>query len=52
MLVLQGKLYLTDRSCYFYSPFNTKTILGKGSKIQIKYSELETIKTENRMLIF
>ncbi len=51
-LVLQGKLYLTDRCCYFYSPFNSKTLLGKGSKLRIKLSDLEAVKMETTLLFF
>ncbi len=51
-LMLQGKLYITDRCCYFYSPFNHKTLLGKGSKICASYSSLETIRKETTLLLF
>ena len=27
-MLLQGMLYLTNKSCYFYSPFNQKTLVG------------------------
>ena len=27
-LLLQGMLYLTDKCCYFYSPFNVVTLVG------------------------
>ena len=51
-IVLQGKLYLTDRCCYFYSPFNNKTILGKGSKLRIRLCDLETVKMETTLIFF
>jgi hypothetical protein len=36
-IVLQGMLYITDRNIYFYSPFNSKTIIGYGTKISIPF---------------
>jgi hypothetical protein len=51
-IILQGKLYITDRCCYFYTPFNHKTILGQGSKIRCPYSDLETIKKETTLVFF
>ena len=51
-LLLQGMLYITDKNCYFYSPFNEKTLVGQGSKIQISYSELKSVKKESSMFIF
>ena len=51
-LMLQGKLYITDRSCYFYTPFNHKTLLGKGSKIRCRYSDIEIIKKETTLVFF
>lgn len=36
-VLLQGMLYITDRACYFYSPFNNKTIIGHGTKIRIPF---------------
>jgi len=51
-LLLQGRLYITDRACYFYSPFNHKTLLGKGSKIRFAYSDLEIIKKESTLVFF
>ena len=51
-LLLHGMLYLTDKSCYFYSPFNEKTIVGQGSKIQIRFTELKSIKKESTWVVF
>lgn len=36
-ILLQGMLYVTDRSLYFYSPFNDKTLFGNNTKIAIPY---------------
>lgn len=49
---LQGMLYVTDQSAYFYSPFNSKTFIGIGSKIHLPYSAIKTIKKESSLLIF
>ena len=43
---------MTDLSIYFYSPFNSKTFIGIGSKIHLPYSALSTIKKESKLLIF
>ena len=51
-ILLQGMLYLTDKCCYFYSPFNEKTLVGQGSKIQIQFTELRSVKKESSMFIF
>jgi len=51
-IILQGKLYITDRCCYFYTPFNHKTLLGKGSKIRCPYSEIDSIKKETTLVFF
>ena len=32
-LLLQGQMYVTDKSIYFYSPFNNSTIFGHGTKV-------------------
>ena len=36
-IMLQGMLYITDRNIYFYSPFNSTTIIGYGTKVTIPY---------------
>lgn len=51
-ILLQGMLYITDQYLYFYSPFNAKTIIGKGSKLVIAFSEIASIKKELTLLIF
>jgi GRAM domain len=51
-ILLQGMLYLTNRACYFYSPFNVKTLLGQGSKIKIPLVDLKSIKKETSFLVF
>jgi hypothetical protein len=51
-LLLQGRLYITDRACYFYSPFNHKTLLGQGSKLRLAYSDIENIRKESTLVFF
>lgn len=51
-IMLQGKLYITDRCCYFYTPFNHKTLIGKGSKIRCAYADIENIKKETTLVFF
>jgi hypothetical protein len=45
-------MYVTDQSTYFYSPFNSKTFIGLGSKIHLPYSAIKTIKKESKLVIF
>ena len=45
-------LYLTDQFLYFYSPFNPNTLIGKGSKLRIAYSEIQQISKQKSLLVF
>jgi len=45
-------LYVTDKNLYFYSPFNDKTLIGKGTKIRISYSIIDCIKKAHNALFF
>ena len=51
-LLLQGMLYITNKNVYFYSPFNKKTMLGRGTKIKMSYDAIELIKKESAILVF
>ena len=51
-IVLQGMLYITDRNIYFYSPFNSKTVIGYGTKVTIPFLQLNEIKKIDSMLVF
>ena len=51
-ILLQGMLYVTNKSIYFYSPFNNKTVLGHGTKIKISYGSIKKIKKETKLLVF
>ena len=51
-LLLQGMLYVTNKHVYFYSPFNKKTMLGRGTKIKMSYSAISHIKKESAILVF
>ena len=51
-ILLQGMLYVTDKNLYFYSPFNDKTLIGKGTKIRISYSIIDCIKKAHNALFF
>ena len=45
-------IYLTQRAIYFYSPFNSKTLIGTGSKIYIPYTQCLKVKKESHLIIF
>ena len=51
-LLLQGMLYVTNKHVYFYSPFNKKTMLGRGTKIKMSYAALSHMKKESAILVF
>lgn len=51
-LLLQGMMYITNKNVYFYSPFNKKTMLGRGTKIKMSYSAITQIKKESAILVF
>ena len=51
-LLLQGMLYITNKNVYFYSPFNKKTMLGRGTKIKMSYDAIQHIKKESAILVF
>jgi hypothetical protein len=37
-------LYVTDVNLYFYSPFNDKTLFGRGTKIRIPLNQVVLVK--------
>jgi hypothetical protein len=44
-ILIQGKLFVSNRAIYFYSYFNDqKLIFGQETKIKINYSEIKDIK--------
>lgn len=51
-IVLHGMLYITDRNIYFYSPFNTKLVVGYGTKVTIPFLQLNEIKKVDSLLVF
>ena len=51
-LLLQGMIYVTNKHVYFYSPFNKKTMLGRGTKIKMSYDAISHIKKESAILVF
>ena len=51
-ILLQGMLYVTDMNLYFYSPFNDKTLIGKGTKMRISYNSIDCIKKAHNALFF
>ena len=51
-ILLQGKLYITASFLYFFSHFNSFTILGKDTIVTIKISDIQLIKKKKNVLIF
>lgn len=51
-LLLQGMMYVTNKNVYFYSPFNKKTMIGRGTKIKMSYEAISLIKKESAILVF
>jgi hypothetical protein len=43
-------MYVTNLSVYFYSPFNPKTLLGRGSKLT--FDAISDIKKETTLVVF
>lgn len=47
---MQGMLYITTTSLYFYSPFNDRTLLGKDTKLHLPFTSIEHVnKTTNKI---
>jgi hypothetical protein len=51
-ILLQGILYVTDRSLYFYSSFNDTTLIGHGTKIRIPFRDIDFVKKARSILLF
>lgn len=52
-ILIQGTIYVTTRCCYFYSPIAANfSSFTKGTKVKMAYSDLATIKKENRLNVF
>lgn len=45
-------MHLTSTGIFFCSPFNPSTLLGKGFKISIMYSEINSLQKETTLLLF
>ena len=45
-------MYVTNKHVYFYSPFNKKTMIGRGTKIKMHFDALSHIKKESAILVF
>jgi hypothetical protein len=45
-------MYVTNLSVYFFSPFNPKTLLGRGSKLTFNYDAISDIKKETTLVVF
>ena len=51
-ILLQGKMYLTHSYLCFYSHFNSSTILGKETIVELKLSDIISIKKKMKFFIF
>ena len=51
-ILLQGKMYLTHSYLCFYSYFNSSTIIGNDTKIQLKLSDIISIEKKVNLFFF
>lgn len=51
-ILIQGRLYLTNKRICFYSYFNDKTIFGKETKIVIPLTNISRIEKKTNVVVF
>ena len=51
-ILIQGRLYVTNKRLCFHSYFNDKTIFGKETKIMIPLSNVARIEKKSNILVF
>jgi hypothetical protein len=45
-------MYITNKALRFYSIFNSKTLFGKETKIEVPYTSMNKIEKKHNALIF
>jgi hypothetical protein len=51
-ILIQGRLYLTNKRLCFHSYFNDKTIFGKETKIMIPLTNVQRIEKKTNVMVF
>lgn len=51
-ILIQGRLYLTNKRLCFHSYFNDKTIFGKETKIMIPLTNIQRIEKKTNVVVF
>lgn len=51
-ILIQGRLYVTNKRICFHSYFNDKTIFGKETKIVIPYSNIARFEKKSNIFVF
>jgi hypothetical protein len=51
-ILIQGRLYVTNKRFCFHSYFNDKTIFGKETKIAIPVSNIARVEKKTNVLVF
>lgn len=49
-ILLQGTMYVTNKSINFYSHFNDRTLVGSSTKINIPFTTIVRIQKETNFL--
>jgi len=51
-IILQGRLYVTNKRICFHSYFNAKTLIGKETKIQIPMPDIKSLEKRMNAMVF
>jgi hypothetical protein len=51
-ILLQGRLYVTNKRICFHSYFNDKTIFGKETKFMIPFTDVKRIEKKINVMVF
>jgi len=51
-IILQGRLYVTNRNLFFHSYFNDKTIFGKETKYLVSFKNIQSIEKKYNAVVF
>ena len=51
-IILQGRLYVTNKRICFHSYFNAKTLIGKETKIQIPMAGIKALEKRMNAMVF
>ena len=51
-ILLQGRVYITNKRVCFHSYFNNKTIFGKETRVQIHISNIQKVEKKTNAMVF